>query len=199
VGTPVRPPALATPRVRFRPQRRSRWGTPHTSSDIMSPVGRLHDAVAPQAIPSLLDDDVAHSDRDRDRRARASVEIRQETGGSLSRLDAGALRQATGTAATARVATRSATTQPLTRTFEGKALSQTSEATFSGKSQKRTRACPHPPPSTRPHDPANTAPALTYLFNHDLLPQTVRTMKTSPPRESSYDGRADLGASFHSQ
>jgi len=62
----------------------------------MSPVGRLHDAVTPQAIPSLLDDDVAHSDRDRDRRARASVEIRQETGGSLSRLDAGALRGRSG-------------------------------------------------------------------------------------------------------
>jgi len=50
-----------------------------------------------------------------------------------------------------------------------------------------------------PHDPVNNAPALTYLFNHDLLPRTVRTMKMSPPRENSYDGRADLCASFHRQ
>ena len=50
-----------------------------------------------------------------------------------------------------------------------------------------------------PHDPVNTAPALTYLFNHDLLTRTVRTMKTSPPRANSYDGRADLCASFHRQ
>ena len=53
--------------------------------------------------------------------------------------------------------------------------------------------------STRLHDPENTASALTYLFNHDLLPRTVRKMKTSPPRAISYDVRADLCASFHSQ
>ena len=57
-----------------------------------------------------------------------------------------------------------------------------------------TSASVNPPPR-----PRNTAPALTFLFNHDLLPRTVRTMKTSPPRENSYDGRADLCASFYSQ
>ena len=72
--------------------------------------------------------------------------------------------QATGTAATARAATLSATTQPPIRTFERKTLSQASEATFS-ESPKNLREHDH----IRPGQPALTTPKTPHLPSRAFL------------------------------
>jgi len=59
-----------------------------------------------------------------------------------------------------------------------------------------TTSAPVNPPSL-PLEHHRTCPHIP--FNHDLLPRTVRKMKTSPPRVNSYAGRADLCASFRTQ
>jgi len=82
---------------------------------------------------------------------------------------------------------------------QNKHLPQSPQSPISANHRGLVTSWPFVAASTCPHDPVNTAPALTYLFNHDLLPRTVRTMKMSPPRANSYDGRADLCASFHRQ
>jgi len=72
--------------------------------------------------------------------------------------------QATGTSATARAATRSATTQPPMRSFERKTLSQASEATFSA-SPKNLGERDH----IRLCQPALTTPKTPHLPSRTFL------------------------------
>jgi len=90
----------------------------------------------------------------------------------------------------------SAGTNPRLKTQNGH-LPQSPQSPILANYRGLVTSWPFVAASTCPHDRVNTAPALTYLFNRDLLPRTVRTMKMSPPRANSYDGRADPCASFH--